>query len=164
MLIFPKFFVVFGVFYTFEIRGTVRSDTYSAVSWNNCQAWLDWSQVSPPVLNLKGLRINEHVGSTIEVCVTAMTIWKSFIVSNHLRMTSVLGLGTATVQTPADFFLMSLLEWIPPPPLLWGHCTLEIQSFHTPEFLSEMEYFSLRRERGRISPETFSAGPFMTAG
>lgn len=44
----------------------IWSERYSE-HWNECQAWYDWSQVSPPVLILKGLRINEHVGSTIEV-------------------------------------------------------------------------------------------------
>ena len=41
---------------------------------------LDWIQVSPPVFNLNGWRINEHVGSTIDVCLAAMTIGKSCIV------------------------------------------------------------------------------------
>lgn len=40
-----------------------------------------------PVLLLKELGTNEHVGCTGEVCLAAMTVWKSFIVRNHLRMT-----------------------------------------------------------------------------
>lgn len=55
-------------------------------------------------------RINEHVGSTLEVCLAAMTIWKSFIDRYHPRMTCLLGLGAATTQTPADLLLMSLLD------------------------------------------------------
>lgn len=79
-------FVGIGVFERFEVRVPVSSGALLCHE-ASLRLGLTGPRSPLPVLLLKEWGTDEHVGCTGAVCLAAMTVWKSFIVRNHLRMT-----------------------------------------------------------------------------
>lgn len=135
------------------------------VSRIRSQDQLDSSHYSSPVLVLKGLQVIEHVGSTIEVCLTTMMIWKSFIVRDHLRMIHMLWAGcnksdSSPSRSPSDeqnrlisSSSVSLARFV---------CMVKIQSFHKSEIFYQPDERFYCNVRDRIGSETSSADTFTT--
>lgn len=129
------------------------------------QVQLDSSHYSSPFLILKGLQVIEHAWSTIEVCLTAMMIWKAFIVRDHLRMIHMLWAGcnksdSSPSRSPSDEQNRRISS--SSVPLARFVCMVKIQSFHTSENFYQPDERFYSNVTDRIGSETSSADPFTT--
>lgn len=95
----------------------------------------------------------KHVGSTIEVCLTAMTIWKSFIVressENDPHSLGWVNKSDFTPSRSSSDEQTGLISYSSVSLARLG-CMLESSSFHTSEFFYQPDgrFFSNVRDRG----------------